>query len=260
MILFLTSHIGGSIKVDGKRIPSALRTENHLVENLRSRWPEKAHILFICADPNDRAKSESYQNAYLYAFPFHGMPVASYTVCDGQNENAVEELDRYNVIILSGGHVPTQNAFFHKIGLREKIRNFSGIVIGVSAGTMNCADTVYAHPELEGEAASPTYQRFLTGLGLTKRMVLPHYQAIKEDVIDGLRAFEDIAYPDSRGEEFYCLNDGSYILAENATETLYGEAYLIKDGILKRICSHNQSCTICGDEKYERNGSCRSNR
>ncbi len=240
MILFLTSHIGGSIKVDGKRIPSALMTENRLVENLRSRWPEKAHILFVCADPNDRAKSESYKNAYLYAFPFHGMAVEIYTICDSQNENTVEELDRYNVIILSGGHVPTQNAFFQKIGLRDKIREFSGIIIGISAGTMNCADTVYAHPEMEGEAASPTYQRFLTGLGLTKRMILPHYQAIKDDEIDGLRTFEDIAYPDSRGKEFYCLNDGSYILCENGRETLYGEAYLIKDGECRPICKNGE--------------------
>ncbi len=215
-------------------------TENRLVENLRSRWPEKAHILFVCADPNDRAKSESYKSAYLYAFPFHGMAVESYTICDSQNENAVEELDRYNVIILSGGHVPTQNAFFQKIGLRDKIREFSGIIIGISAGTMNCADTVYAHPELEGEATRPTYQRFLTGLDLTKRMILPHYQAIKDDVIDGLRAFEDIAYPDSQGKEFYCLNDGSYILSENRTETLYGEAYLIKDGECRPICTNGE--------------------
>ena len=67
----------------------------------------------------------------------------------------------YDVIFLGGGHVPTQNAFFHRIGLREKIRNFDGIVIGISAGSMNSADVVYAQPELPGEAADESYQRFL---------------------------------------------------------------------------------------------------
>ena len=57
---------------------------------------------------------------------------------------------------------------------------------------MNCAKTVYAHPERAGEAIDPQYKRFIPGLGLTKRMILPHYQMIKDDVLDNLRAMEDI--------------------------------------------------------------------
>ena len=33
---------------------------------------------------------------------------------------------------------------------------------------MNCAETVYAQPELEGESMDPEYQRFLPGFGITK--------------------------------------------------------------------------------------------
>ena len=55
---------------------------------------------------------------------------------------------------------------------------------------MNAAGTVYAVPELDGEAADPSYRRFISGLGLTKTMILPHYQACRNDVIDGLRLFE----------------------------------------------------------------------
>ena len=244
MILFLTSHIGGSIRVDGKRIPSNLITENQLVDNLKLRWPKDAKVLFIAADPTDTEKIESYKNAYLYAFPFHGMPIHSYTICDRTNDTSVDHLEQYDVIILSGGHVPTQNSFFRDIDLKAKIHSFPGIVIGISAGTMNCAQTVYAHPERDGEAIDPQYQRFLSGLGLTKIMVLPHYQMIKDDVLDGLRCFEDIAYPDSIGREFYALCDGSYILSENGTETLYGEAYLIKEGRLEKICETNQSLVL----------------
>lgn len=244
MTVFLTSHIGGSIKKGGQRVPSSLITDNELVENLRKRWPKKANILFIAADPEDMEKSESYRNAFLYAFPFHNMPVQTYTVCDCRAKAVLENLADYNVIILSGGHVPTQNAFFQQIGLKEKISGYTGILIGISAGTMNCADTVYAHPELEGEAVDPNYPRFLPGLGLTKRMILPHYQTIKDDVLDGLRVFEDIAYPDSIGRKFYALNDGSYILSENGMETLYGEAYLIKDGTIRKICTHGSTVLL----------------
>lgn len=240
MTIFLTSHIGGSVRKDGQRIPSSLITENNLVNNLKNRWPEHARVLFIAANPNDIEKSESYRNAFLYAFPLHGMAIKTYAVCDCRNEDVVEQLSDFDVIILSGGHVPTQNTFFQHIGLKEKLDSYNGMIIGISAGTMNCADTVYAHPELEGEAVDPNYQRFLPGLGLTKRMILPHYQMIKDDVLDNLRVFEDIAYPDSYGREFYALNDGSYVISENGVETLYGEAYRIKDGQFSLICRNDE--------------------
>lgn len=244
MTLFLASHIGGSVRVNGKRIPAELITANHLADAIKERWPENADVLFIAANPNDAEKVESYKNAYLYAFPFHGMSIHSYTICDSTNVTAVDRLEHYDVIILSGGHVPTQNAFFRDIDLKAKIHKFSGIVIGISAGTMNCAEIVYAHPELVGEAIDPQYKRFIPGLGLTKRMILPHYQMIKDDMLDGLRTMEDIAYPDSIGREFYALCDGSYILSENGKEILYGEAYLIKNGQLVKICETDQTLVL----------------
>ena len=241
MTLFLTSHIGGSVRKDGQRIPSSLITDNNLVNNLKTRWPEQAKVMFIAANPNNIEKSESYRNAFLYAFPFHGMTIQTYAVCDCRNEDIVAQLSDYDVIILSGGHVPTQNNFFQHIGLKEKLDGYNGIIIGISAGTMNCAEIVYAHPELDGEAIDPKYERFIPGLDLTKRMILPHYQMIKDDVLDDLRVFEDIAYQDSYGHEFYALNDGSYIISENGIETLYGEAYRIRDGQISMICKNEES-------------------
>lgn len=240
MTIFLTSHIGGSVRNGGQRIPSALITDNDLVNNLKNRWPEHANVMFIAANPNAIEKSESYRNAFLYAFPLHGMAIETYAVCDSRNEDIVEQLSEYNVIILSGGHVPTQNAFFQRIGLKKKLDSYSGIIIGISAGTMNCADIVYAHPELQGEAVDPEYQRFVPGLGLTKRMILPHFQTLKNEVLDGLRVIEDIAFPDSYDREFYALNDGSYVISENGVEILYGEAYRIKDGEISMICKNHE--------------------
>ena len=244
MTVFLTSHIGGSVKNNGQRIPSSLLTGNNLVNNLKKRWPERAKILFIASNPNDIEKSKSYEKAFLYAFPFHGMTIETYAVCDCRNENVVEQLSDFDVIILSGGHVPTQNVFFRHIGLKEKLDGYNGIVIGISAGSLNCAEIVYAHPELDGDAVDPKFQRFFPGLGLPERMILPHYQSIKNDVLDNLRVFEDIAYPDSYGHEFYALNDGSYVISENGIETLYGEAYLIKDGRISMICKNNESIIL----------------
>lgn len=38
--------------------------------------------------------------------------------------------------------------------------------------------------------------------------------------------------------------DGSYILIEDGHETLYGEAYMIKDGQLYQICKDNEALIL----------------
>ena len=75
-------------------------------------------------------------------------------------------------------------------------------------------------------------------------MIIPHYQDIKTDMIDGLRMIEDVAYPDSMGKEFIALNDGSYIVSNHGVDTIYGEAYLIKDGQQTQICGMNGSLQL----------------
>ena len=109
---------------------------------------------------------------------------------------------------------------------------------------MNSAEVVYAQPELEGEATDPNYQRFLPGLGLTKKMILPHYQMLKDEVLDGLRVMEDIAYPDSQGRRFYLLVDGSYLYIEDGREEVFGEAYLLADGKLSQISKLGESVLL----------------
>ena len=86
----------------------------------------------------------------------------------------------------------------------------------------------------------PDYQRFIKGLNLTKTMLLPHYQEIKDDTLDGLRLFDDIACPDSTGKTFYAIPDGSYLFITDEKEEIRGEAYMIKDGVISQISS-------CGD-------------
>ena len=179
------------------------------------------------------------------AFEEAGIEFSEFAMLDRRNDEFAQELIwESDMIILAGGHVPTQNAFFHKIGLKEKYASYHGIVIGISAGTMNCASTVYAHPELDGEAVDPDYQRFIPGLGLCEHQILPHFQYIRTLTLDGMRAIDEIAASDSRGRCFLCLNDGAYALQKDGKTTVYGEAYLLKDGVLTQICRDNESTLL----------------
>ena len=244
MISFLTSHIGDSYRVNGKRYPQKIWNSNGFVDLLRKHWQKPCRVLIIGTAPDCYERNDSILECMKVSFPMTGLPVREMFIVDDRNEAPVEYLADFDVLILSGGHVPSQNAYFEKLRLKEKLTDFDGILIGISAGTMNSAETVYAHPELDGEATDPAYRRFIPGLGIIRVMVLPHYQQIKDDVLDGLRVFEDIAYPDSIGREFYALVDGSFITVENGMSTLHGEAYLIKDGAIRQICKENESIQL----------------
>lgn len=244
MITYLTSHIGGSVKKDGVREPAPLGAENGFLESLRKNWKNGADVLIMSADPEDTGRNDSIRDIFEEAFPMSGLPVGRMVICDKRNEAEADEISGYDVVVLAGGHVPTQNAFFGRLCLKEKLKCFSGIVIGISAGTMNCAETVYAQPELEGESLDKEYRRFLPGLGITRLMILPHYQDIREEMLDGKRLLEDITFPDSCGRRFYGLADGSYVLIENGTAILHGEAYLIRDGRAERICEAEKQLVL----------------
>lgn len=249
MIAFLTSSPGGQYQEEDRRVPTALNTENGFASRLKGHWRAAANGLLISAEPEAAMLNDGMCMLMKQSFQMSGLSVNRLDVCDSRFERAAERIAQYDFVILGGGHVPTQNAFFQKINLKRALEPFAGILIGISAGTMNSAETVYAQPELEGESISPGYQRFLTGLGITDRMVLPHYQVIKDAVLDGKRVMEDITYPDSFGREFYALPDGSYILVEDGVQTLFGEAYLVKEGKLQQICEKEKS--ICLGKRTE---------
>ena len=240
MICFLTSRtdVPGS---EGLRLNGA----NGFVERLRRCFPEPCRALDVCSDPDNWETMDFYAAAVRTSFEREGFCFERFRTLDGRNREQAASLVRdANFLILSGGHVPTQNRFFAGIGLKELLLDFNGVLIGISAGSMNCAETVYAQPELPGEAADPAYRRFLPGLGLTGRNVLPHYQEIKDDVLDGLRVMEDIAYPDSMGRDFLVLPDGSYLTIENGREELCGLAWRLADGALTQICAEGRTLTL----------------
>jgi dipeptidase E len=146
--------------------------------------------------------------------------------------------------------LPTQNEFFNHINLRELIKNTNALILGGSAGSMNLADIVYCPPELEGESLDLTFNRYLKGLGLTNINILPHYNKWGGYVLDGKDYMKDIIYPDSYKKEIVLINDGTYIVCDNGKETIYGEAYLLKDGVLTQICENNKSVELLKDNTF----------
>lgn len=238
MICFLTSSPTGpldhSYEVDG------IDSKNHFIENLKHYWKENSRCCLIAASPDHFQQNDEMCHFFKSAFLKSNFSLSTMDLYDHRYALTKEKLLSYDVILLGGGHVPTQNHYFQEIHLEEMIRDFKGIVIGISAGSMNSSQLVYAQPELSGEATNPNYQRWLPGLNITNIHILPHYQMVKDTTIDGLKLFEDITYLDSINQEFLVLEDGSYLLIDQEA-IVYGKSYLLHDQKLDLLCHENES-------------------
>lgn len=245
MLLFMTSSPCDDNVPAGVNLPCILDERNDFVKNLRAHWKPDSRLVVICSDPYNFPLNDEMRDTFTKCFCYHGLTVSSSVMLDSRCERDAERLIALSdVILLGGGHVPTQNAFFERIGLRALLREYTGVIMGVSAGSMNCKDIVYAQPELPGESIAPDYRRFIPGLNLSRIQVLPHYQMVKDNILDGKRLFEDITFSDSFGRSFYALVDGSYVMRDGNTYTLWGEGYRIRDGQMKQICREGEHIVI----------------
>ncbi len=224
----------------------ALNPANGFVDALLHRLPAgPVRGLFIASSPDEPDTNDFYAAEQRAAFEASGIVFSRFTILDRRNvDRAAALVAKAELIILTGGHVPTQNAFFADIGLKALLAGFRGALIGISAGTMNAAQTVYAQPELPGEGVDPAYERFLPGLGLTKAMILPHFDGNLFAELDGLRIYGDITLSDSVGRRFYALPDGSWLHIEGGVETLRGEAWTIEDGAIRLLCRDGEAMRL----------------
>lgn len=238
MTLFLTSSpcfgIGGD-----------LNPANGLVEELRARLGNDIRCLLITSAPDDTEMTDRMAWEMREAFDRAGMPFDHYEVLDRRTQKFVTRmLSQANFIILCGGHVPTQNTFFRQLRLAQRLHTFRGTILSISAGSMNCADVVYASPELDGETRDTSYLRYLPGLSLTQVNILPHFQMLREAWIDGKRLIDEVVAADSYCRPVYCLTDGTYFLIEGHRTELRGEAYLMLHGKLSHICDDGERKTL----------------
>lgn len=244
-IIFLTSSPDASYQVDGEWVTGPFTSKNGFLNQFRQACPKRPRVLLITATPDDTEKNQEMTGYFTRVFAASAIAVKVMRLLERTTVNHLAEwLIDSDVVILGGGHVPTQNLFFRQMKLRERLQDFGGVILGISAGSMNCAEEVYAQPELAGESLDPKYERFLKGLGLTQMQVLPHYQMGKDYMLDGRRLMEEITYPDSVGHKFYALEDGSYILCAGESEVLYGNGYLIADGKITKVCGEGESFNI----------------
>lgn len=231
--LFLTSSPCGH---DG-----AIFEKNGFREELLRQLKGEVRGLYITSSPDDFYGSECASEGIRKAVQDAGANIVNWTLLDRRNITMASALiEQADLVVLGGGHVPTQRRFFEEMVLRDILHTYEGVLLTISAGSMNCADEVYSIPELPGEVRDPKYERFFHGMGLTSIQILPHYYEWKDFVLDGMKVYNEVAAKDSMGKRFYVFPDGTYLYSMFGYEEIRGEAFLMENGIFRKICEDGQ--------------------
>lgn len=83
------------------------------------------------------------------------------------------------MVWLAGGDTPTQLGYFQKYGLDTIIKKHKGVIIGMSAGSINLAETAICTLSCEHHR-----QEIYKGLGCVNISVEPHF--VRSEVSDEL--------------------------------------------------------------------------
>lgn len=247
MKCFLTSTLGTHYKRHGKRIPAELSNKNDFLYKLHSAWITNARILVVAADFNQTSINDSIIEEYKLSLELSGLSFSTIEICDKRYLSLVKDFNNFDVIIFPGGHVKTQNSFYHQMSIKERLAKYDGLLITASAGTMNMSRTVFNPPTFPGEALDMDYDILLNGMDVINHIFIPHFTEIVNQVVDGKSIFKEYIIPWSDSFKMIGITDGTYVLIDGDKVMLFGEAYEINAGIVQQICNNEEMIELLGD-------------
>lgn len=262
MIQFLVSNLKHYHKENGENIANPIDNKNGLADQMKQALPPEAVMVYIPADCGDVQKADRYFSPLHDALRLSGIGFSEFSILDERREEeAVNRIARADLIFLGGGDPYKQHCFLEKIGLKNLLSKYSGIVLGQSAGAINMAREAFNSPE-EGEGSENIH---FQGLGLTEINVEPHFTCNREAerlncyeilTAEGMDTWRNERYQreavlrESRVRTLYGLPDGSHIRIENGEARLFGEGYRIRGGRIEKICEDGRHVRL-GCERRE---------
>lgn len=245
--IIMTSLLKNYIKeADDSRTAVDFGNINGIKDVMKSNIKKYDNLTYVASDKDAYADNDIKASAMYDSFNI-AMPFRHYHLIDGRTSvaEASKILKQSDLIILGGGHVPTQNRFFEEYNFAKVLHEVNNaVILGISAGSMNMAEVVYCPPELDGEALDDNFVRFFPGLGLTTFNIYPHYNIAEPDIVDGKNIEKEYITPDSHKADIYLLPDDSYIELTQHHALIHGEAYLYHNGIKAKICNTDNTTEL----------------
>lgn len=172
---------------------------------------------------NIHEKTDWYCNHFLKMFSDCGITFGSVDVIDSRmsKEKAQDTVRNADVLWLSGGDTPTQFAYLESYGVIPCIREHKGVVIGMSAGSINMAKTAVCTLTCEHDKLE-----IYEALGLVEFSVEPHFD--KDNITDELLVLSE-EYP------LYGICDDSAIISTEGNTSYIGDIFFIDNRHITRV-------------------------
>ena len=233
MVRILASSFNNYHEVDEKKIPNEIDNSNGIVDDIKNNINGNNAIVFIASSPTNIEKTDMYSKSLFESLKLSGITFKKYYVLDNRTLNKIDEyISESDIIFLSGGDTYEEIEFFKKLNLKEKIKDYKGLIIGQSAGAINMASDVFNSPE-EMDESEPV---FFKGLGLTNINVEPHFIYDTSNFDEALQYQRDAILLESYNRKIYGQCDGSHILIDRDNNvSICGETYLISNGKISLI-------------------------
>ncbi len=181
-------------------------------------------FVFVASEfENIYEKTDWYCNHFLKMFSDCGITFDSVNVIDGRlSKEAAQDMVRTaDVLWLAGGDTPTQFAYLESYGLIPCIKEQKGVIIGMSAGSINMTKMAVCTLTCEHDEL-----KVYEALGLVEFSVEPHFD--KDNITEELLMLSE-KYP------FYGICDDSAIICTDDNILYLGEIFLIENRHVTRI-------------------------
>ncbi len=192
--------------------------ENNLLKDI----PSNSTITFIATTFNNHEKTDHNLNKLIDMFKNIGINFKTIHLIDSRIEESTmkEYLKDSNIIFLMGGDSEEQMAKINEYHLTKIIQSFQGLILGVSAGSMNQTTNVIYYDEEKGERLIK-----YTGLGFIDINIYPHLD------FNNIPYLKEIFEVSNYGK-IMALPNESFIKIINNIPEYHGEYYYVENGII----------------------------
>lgn len=244
--LIFTSNLKHYHKENNKKVPNKLDNTNYFIDTLNKIIPRNATILYVASSFSDIETNDSYSSLLFEGLRLSGIVFDKYYILDDRTKKDVSKyIKEADVIFLSGGDTFSQNKSLNEISFKKFLEDYEGIIIGQSAGAINMATYVYNSPE-EGESSQNIY---FEGLGLSDINIEPHF-VLDVANFDSLSLYQrNHILNESMKRRIFAISDGAYIIETSNNLSVFGESYLIEDGIITKMCDDGEQKKLINNKK-----------
>ena len=120
------------------------RFTDEIAKELREILADRKSLVFISAWPDQYKRNDEDSEGMHNMFAIENMPFSSFSVIDERTEldTSKRQVETASCLFLMGGNATMQMDLIKRKGLFDKIKAFKGVILGVSAGSMNMGNPV----------------------------------------------------------------------------------------------------------------------